>query len=61
MKLTIPGILITRPDRGFASLLSRRTPVIRAPPGRPGASVAKDDTSPTKMTKHSKKHTASYK
>jgi len=59
MKFTVPGIalaaLIVASPVAFAQNMNTGNA------STPGASVAKDDTNPTKMTKHSKKHTASYK
>ena len=58
MKLTVPGIILTAfivaSPAAFAQNYSGTT-------SKPGASVAKDDTNPTNMTKHSKKHMASHK
>jgi len=59
MKFTVPGIalaaLIVASPVAFAQNMNTGNA------STPGASVAKDYTNPTKMTKHSKKHTASYK
>ena len=59
MKFTVPGIalaaLIVASPVAFAQNMNTGNA------STPGASVAKDDTNPAKMTKHSKKHTASYK
>jgi hypothetical protein len=59
MKFTVPGLalaaLIVASPVAFAQNMNTGNA------STPGASVAKDDTNPTKMTKHSKKHTASYK
>ncbi len=60
MKLTIPGILITALIVASPVAFAQNTGY-SGTTSKPGASVAKDDTNPTKMTKHSKKHTASYK
>ena len=60
MKLTIPGILITAMIVASPVAFAQNTGY-SGTTSKPGASVAKDDTNPTKMTKHSKKHTASYK
>ena len=59
MKLTVPGILITALI--VASPVAFAQNMNTGNASTPGASVGKDDTKPTKMTKHSKKHTASYK
>ena len=59
MKFTVPGIalaaLIVASPVAFGQNMNTGNA------STPGASVAKDDTNPTKMTKHSKKHTASHK
>ena len=59
MKFTVPGIalaaLIVASPVAFAQNMNTSNA------STPGASIAKDDTNPTKMTKHSKKHMASYK
>ena len=60
MKLTVPGILITALIVASPAALAQNTGY-SGTTSKPGASVAKDETNPTKMTKHSKKHTASYK
>ena len=60
MKLTVPGILITALIVASPVALAQNTGY-SGTTSKPGASVAKDETNPTKMTKHSKKHTASYK
>jgi hypothetical protein len=60
MKLTVPGILITALIVASPAALAQNTGY-SGTTSKPAASVAKDDTNPTKMTKHSKKHTASYK
>jgi hypothetical protein len=60
MKFTVPGIalaaLIVASPVAFAQNTGYSGTTSKL-----GASVAKDDTNPAKMTKHSKKHTASYK
>jgi hypothetical protein len=59
MKFTVPGLalaaLIVASPVAFAQNMNTSNA------STPGASIAKDDTNPTKMTKHSKKHMASYK
>jgi len=60
MKLTIPGILITALIVASPVAFAQNTGY-SGTTSKPGASVAKDDTNPTKMTKHAKKHTASHK
>ena len=60
MRLTIPGIVITALIVASPVAFAQNTGY-SGTTSKPGASVAKDDTNPTKMTKHSKKHTASYK
>jgi hypothetical protein len=60
MKFTVPGILITALIVASPVAFAQNTGY-SGTTSKPGASVAKDDTNPTKMTKHSKKHTASYK
>jgi len=61
MKLTIPGILMTALLVASPAAFAQNTGY-SGTTSKPGASVTKDDTNPTKkMTKHSKKHTASYK
>ena len=60
MKFTVPGIVLTAlivaSPIAFAENSDYWSTI-----GQPGASFAKDDTTNTTMTKHSKKHTASYK
>jgi hypothetical protein len=60
MKFTVPGIVLTAlivaSPLAFAENSDYWSTISQA-----GASVAKDDTTNTTMTKHSKKHTASYK
>ena len=60
MKLTVPGIVLTALIVASPAAFAQNTGY-SGTTSKPGASVAKDDTNPTKMTKHSKKHTASYK
>jgi hypothetical protein len=55
MKLTIPGILITALIVASPVAFAQNTGY-SGTTSKPGASVAKDDTNPTKMTKHSKHH-----
>ena len=60
MKFTVPGIVLTAlivaSPLAFAENSDYWSTI-----WQPGASVAKDDTTNTTMTKHSKKRTASYK
>ena len=58
MKFTVPGIIITALLVAPPAFAQYGSP---SNTSTPGASVTKDYTKPTKMTKHSKKHTASYK
>ena len=61
MKLTIPGILVTALIVASPVAFAQNTGY-SGTTSKPGASVTKDDATPTKkMTKHSKKHMASYK
>jgi len=61
MKLTIPGIVMTALIVVAPVAFAQNTGY-SGTSSNPGASVTKDDTNPAKkMTKHSKKHTASYK
>ena len=60
MKLTIPGILISALIVASPVAFAQNTGCSDST-SKPGASVTKDDTNPTKMTKPSKKHMASYK
>jgi hypothetical protein len=60
MKFTVPGIALAALIVASPVAFAQNTGY-SGTTSKPGASVAKDDTNPTKMTKHSKKHTASYK
>jgi hypothetical protein len=66
MKLTIPGIVMTALIVVSPVAFAQNTGY-SGTSSNPGASVTKDETSPTKkmtkhsMNKHSKKHMASYK
>jgi hypothetical protein len=59
MKFTVPGIALAALIVA-SPVASAQNTGYSGTTSKPGASVAKDDTNPTKMTKHSKKHTASY-
>jgi hypothetical protein len=54
MKFTIPGIALAALIVASPVAFAQNTSTGNA--STPGASVAKDDTNPTKMTKHSKHH-----
>ena len=57
MKLTIPGILFTALIVASPAAFAQNTGY-SGTTSKPGASVAKDDTTKATMTKQSKKHTA---
>ena len=59
MKLTVPGIALAALIVAAPVAFAQNTGY-SGTTSKPGASVAKDDQT-TGMTKHSKKHTASYK
>ena len=54
MKFTIPGIALAALIVASPVAFAQNTSTGNA--STPGASVAKDDTNPAKMTKHSKHH-----
>jgi len=60
MKFPVPGIALAALIVASPVAFAQNTGYSDST-SKPGASVTKDDTNPTKMTKHSKKHMASYK